>query len=148
MRKHLSLSLRIGSLAKRRNAGSGRGRRKKSQFGESIGLPPRASGLIVTLTQIGYGLCLLFIVPLGDLVENRRLVVLSLLVAGAALSVAAIAQGAALFLAAALVLGIGSVAAQVLVPFAAHLSPESTRGRVVGKVMSGLLFGIALRPAW
>ena len=118
-----------------------------AQIGASIGLPPRASGLIVTLTQIGYGLGLLFIVPLGDLVENRRLVALSLLVAALALFAAAIARSPTLFLGAALVIGLGSVAAQVLVPFAAHLSPEATRGRVVGNVMSGLLFGIMLaRP--
>ncbi|RZA32311.1 MAG: MFS transporter, partial [Lysobacteraceae bacterium] len=53
-----------------------------------------------------------------------------------------------LFLAAALVIGVGSVAAQVLVPFAAHLSREETRGQAVGKVVSGLLLGIMLaRPA-
>jgi predicted MFS family arabinose efflux permease len=52
------------------------------------------------------------------------------------------------FLSAALCIGLGSVAAQVLVPFAAHLAPEATRGQIVGKVVSGLLIGIMLaRPA-
>jgi predicted MFS family arabinose efflux permease len=65
----------------------------------------------------------------------------------AALVVAAFASNAALFLAAALAIGVGSVVAQVLVPFAAHLSKESTRGQAVGKVVSGLLLGIMLaRP--
>src|SRR5882757_5237405 len=43
-------------------------------IGVALGLSPGATGLIVTLTQIGYGIGLLFIVPLGDLVETRRLV--------------------------------------------------------------------------
>ena len=114
----------------------------------ATGLTPRAAGLIVTLTQIGYCLGLLFIVPLGDLVENRRLVVGALLLTSFALVAAALATSAWMFLAASLCIGLGSVAAQVLVPFAAHLSPPATRGQTVGKVVSGLLIGIMLaRPA-
>lgn len=114
----------------------------------ATGLSAGAAGLIVTLTQLGYALGLLFIVPLGDLVENRRLVCCALLVTAAALLAAAFSTQAWQFLGAALVIGLGSVAAQVLVPFAAHLSPEATRGRTVGKVVSGLLLGIMLaRPA-
>lgn len=114
----------------------------------ATGLSAEAAGLIVTLTQIGYCLGLLFIVPLGDLVENRRLIFTLLLVTCGALLVASIATSAWLFLAAALSIGLGSVAAQVVVPFAAHLSKEATRGQTVGKVVSGLLIGIMLsRPA-
>ncbi|WUR12775.1 MFS transporter [[Empedobacter] haloabium] len=114
----------------------------------ATGLSPAAAGLIVTLTQVGYTLGLLFVVPLGDLLENRRLIVTALAAAAAALLVAAFASSAAVFLAAALVIGLSSVAAQVLVPFAAHLSSEAERGHVVGKVVSGLLLGVMLaRPA-
>jgi predicted MFS family arabinose efflux permease len=64
------------------------------------------------------------------------------------LAAAAFSSSAWLFLAASLGIGLGSVAAQVLVPFAAHLSREATRGQTVGKVVSGLLLGIMLaRPA-
>lgn len=113
----------------------------------ATGLSARAAGLIVTLTQIGYTLGLLFVVPLGDLLENRRLIVTALLFTAVALMVAALSTSAWLFLAAALAIGLGSVAAQILVPFAAHLSKEATRGRTVGKVVSGLLLGIMLaRP--
>ena len=116
-------------------------------IGATLGLPPAAAGLIVTLTQIGYTLGLLFIVPLGDLVENRRLIVTGLLVTSAALLVAATATTAWAFLLAALTIGLGAVVAQVLVPFAAHLAPEATRGQIVGKVVSGLLLGIMVaRP--
>jgi predicted MFS family arabinose efflux permease len=114
----------------------------------ATGLTPGAAGLIVTLTQAGYCLGLLFIVPLGDLVENRRLVIAGLCVSALALATAAGTSSPALFLAASMGIGLGSVAAQVLVPFAAHLSLDATRGQAVGKVMSGLLLGIMLaRPA-
>ena len=113
----------------------------------ATGLSPQAAGLIVTLTQIGYTLGLLFVVPLGDLLENRRLIVGALLFTSVALMIAALSTSAWVFLAAALAIGLGSVAAQVLVPFAAHLSKEATRGQTVGKVVSGLLLGIMLaRP--
>ena len=114
----------------------------------SLGLPRGAAGLVVTMTQAGYGAGLLLVVPLGDLFENRRLVLVILCVAVVALAGAAVSTHAAGFLAAALLIGIGSVAVQVLVPYAAHLAPEAVRGRVVGNVMSGLMLGIMLaRPA-
>jgi len=114
----------------------------------ATGLSTEAAGLIVTLTQVGYALGLLFIVPLGDLLENRKLVFVALLGTAAALVAAAFSSNAWLFLAASLGIGLGSVAAQILVPFAAHLSREETRGQSVGKVVSGLLLGIMLaRPA-
>ncbi|SEE08134.1 Predicted arabinose efflux permease, MFS family [Rhizobiales bacterium GAS188] len=113
----------------------------------SLGLSPEATGLIVTLTQIGYGAGLLLIVPLGDLIENRRLAVTMTGVAALALLGAALSTQPLGFLAAALFIGLGTVAVQVLVPFAAHLAPEAIRGRVVGNVMSGLMLGIMLaRP--
>lgn len=113
----------------------------------ALAMPPGATGLIVTLTQIGYCLGLLFIVPLGDLLENRRLIVSGLVATGAALALAANADTAWQFLLAALAIGLGAVVAQVLVPFAAHLAPEATRGQTVGKVVSGLLLGIMVaRP--
>jgi predicted MFS family arabinose efflux permease len=113
----------------------------------ATGLLPGAAGLIVTLTQIGYCLGLLFIVPLGDLIENRRLIFIALLSTALALLAAASTSNGSLFLAAALCIGLGSVAAQIVVPFAAHLARPETRGQTVGKVMSGLLMGIMLaRP--
>ncbi|NIK69034.1 MFS transporter [Paenibacillus sp. BK720] len=113
----------------------------------SIGLSAGSAGLIVTLTQIGYVVGLLFIVPMGDIVENRKLVFTALLLTAVALATAAMAKQPFLFLAATLVIGLGSVAAQVLVPFASYLASDASRGRVVGNVMSGLLLGIMLaRP--
>lgn len=112
-----------------------------------LGLSSGAAGLIVTLAQIGYGLGLLFLVPLGDILENRKLVVTLLIATAAVLAGAAVIHSAAPFLIISLLIGLGSVGAQVLVPYAAHLSPDATRGRNVGNVMSGLLLGIMLaRP--
>jgi len=114
---------------------------------EATHLTSTAAGLIVTVTQIGYVLGLLFVVPISDIVENRRLTVVSLTVSVAALLMAAIAPNAAVFLTASLLIGIASVVAQILVPLAASLASEEQRGVVVGNVMSGLMLGIMLaRP--
>ena len=116
-------------------------------IGVALGLSPGATGLIVTLTQIGYGIGLLFVVPLGDLVETRRLVLTLIGLSLLALLGAAMSMHPLPFLASTLCIGVASVAVQVLVPYAAHLAPEATRGRAVGNVMSGLMLGIMLaRP--
>lgn len=116
-------------------------------IGVALGLSPGASGLIVTLTQIGYGIGLLFIVPLGDLLETRRLVLTLIGLATLSLLAVALSMHPLPFFAATLCIGLTSVAVQVLVPYAAHLAPEAIRGRVVGNVMSGLMLGIMLaRP--
>jgi predicted MFS family arabinose efflux permease len=112
-----------------------------------LGLSPQLAGLIVTMTQIGYGVGLLLIVPLGDLVENRRLVFTVIAIGALALGCAALSTHPLLFLLAALMIGFGSVAVQILIPYAGHLAPEATRGRVVGNVTTGLMLGIMLsRP--
>lgn len=113
----------------------------------SIGLSTAHASLIVSLTQLGYALGLLFLVPLADLFENKRLVIGFTLAAGVFLALASFAQSASVFLIASLFVGLTSVAVQILVPLAAHMAPEKTRGRVVGSIMSGLLLGILLsRP--
>ncbi len=118
-----------------------------AEIAQSLGLATGAAGLVVTMTQVGYGLGLLFVVPLGDLVENRRLIIISAAVSAVALACAAFAPSAGLFLACAAVIGLGSVAVQILIPLAAHLAPDATRGRVVGTVSSGLMIGIMMaRP--
>ena len=114
---------------------------------DTLRLHAGLAGLIMTLTQLGYGAGLLLLVPLADVVENRRLVVTAMggLVLG--LAGVALSGSAATFLAASFVVGICAVAAQVLVPFASHLAPEATRGKVVGNIMAGLITGIMLaRP--
>jgi len=118
---------------------------------EAIGLSAGAAGLIVTLTQIGYCAGLLLVVPLGDLLENRRLVLALVGVLVVALAAAPFVPGlghpAPAFLACSLLIGFCAVAVQVLVPYASHMAPEHVRGRVVGNIVSGLMLGIMLaRP--
>jgi predicted MFS family arabinose efflux permease len=110
-------------------------------------ISPGIAGLIVTLTQLGYGGGLLLIVPLADRIENRRLILTTLGITAIALVGLAAAPSAPAFLAAAMAVGFCSAGAQVVVPYAASLAPPETRGRTIGNVMSGLLAGIMLsRP--
>jgi predicted MFS family arabinose efflux permease len=107
-----------------------------------LGVGDAVAGLLVTAGQAGYVAGLLFIVPLGDLVQRRRLVTAASCVTAVGLAVAAAAPSFAVLAAATAVFGVTSVVAQILVPFSADLAGEEERGRVVGTVMSGLLVGI------
>lgn len=112
-----------------------------------IHMSGQAASLIVSLTQIGYALGLFFLVPLGDLLENRRLMIGTAVVSIFSLAATALSQQPNLFLVVSLLVGFSSVSVQLLIPLAAHLSPEESRGRVVGGIMGGLLLGILLaRP--
>ena len=116
-------------------------------IGPEIGMSASVAGLITTLTQLGYGLGLFLIVPVADLFENRRIVLGSILVTVIGCLAIAASQGPTSFLVASILTGVGATGAQVLVPLASHLAAPEKQGRVVGTVMSGLLFGIMLaRP--
>lgn len=113
----------------------------------ALGMTPEASGLIVTLTQIGYVVGLLLVVPLADRLENRSLISAMVLLLALASLGTALSESSMAFLACSLVIGIGAVAVQIIVPLAAHLATPERRGQVVGNVMGGLMFGIMLaRP--
>ncbi|KOV74407.1 MFS transporter [Streptomyces sp. MC1] len=115
-----------------------------SSLSDVFGIGTATAGTLITLTQIGYVLGMIFLVPLGDRLEKRNLVSVLLIVTTAALVVAGLAPNFPVLLIAALISGATSVVAQILVPFAASLAPDHARGRVVGRVMSGLLTGILL----
>lgn len=102
------------------------------------------AAIVVTMTQVGYALGLLFLLPVGDLLENRKLVTRTLAATALSLVVAGAAPVFGVFLAVSVLVGLTSVVAQILVPLAAHLAPEGQQGRFVGRVMSGLLLGILL----
>jgi predicted MFS family arabinose efflux permease len=113
----------------------------------AVRLLPGLAGLIVALTQLGYGAGLLLLVPLSDVFENRGLVIWALAAVTLGLLAIALSSSAATLMVASVVVGVFSVATQILVPFASHLTPETSRGKVVGTVMSGLLAGMMLaRP--
>jgi predicted MFS family arabinose efflux permease len=112
-----------------------------------VGMSAALASLIVSLTQIGYAFGLFFLVPLGDLVENRRLMIATTAMCVLSLAAAAATSSAHVFMLVSLLLGFSSVSVQILIPLATHFAPEASRGRVVGGIMSGLLLGILLaRP--
>ena len=102
------------------------------------------TGLIPMLTQIGYAVGIFLLVPLGDLMEKRRLILTMLVLTAVALGVTAMSPNLACLLVASLVMGITTITAQLIVPFAAQLAKPQQRGKIVGVVMSGLLIGILL----
>lgn len=107
----------------------------------------KLSGFIVTLTQFGYGAGLLFITPLSDLVENRRLIMILLALTFLSLLGIILSNTPIVFLLFCFLLGLTTVSAQVILPFVAHITPAEKRGRIVGNIMGGLLLGIMLsRP--
>lgn len=119
-----------------------------AEIGPEIGVSAEAAGTITTLTQLGYGLGLALIVPISDLIENKRLILIA--TAGAILGCLGIAfsTSAPAFLATSLITGLCCCGSQILVPLAAHLAPPERQGQAVGLVMSGLLTGVMLaRPA-
>jgi predicted MFS family arabinose efflux permease len=112
-----------------------------------VGLPLWGASLVITLSQAGYCVGLVILAPLGDRLENRRLVLLTLAGLCVALTVMACATNAVLLLVAAFSVGVGTTAVQMLIPLAAHMTDDASRGRVVGKITGGLLAGIMLaRP--
>jgi predicted MFS family arabinose efflux permease len=113
----------------------------------SLQLPHSLSGLISMLPQLGYAAGLVLLVPLSDLIENRKLIVRTLLACAALLAVPLFVHAAWVCLAALFLAGATSSVIQMLVPMAASMAPEAQRGRAVGNVMSGLMLGILLsRP--
>ncbi|MGW4129111.1 MFS transporter [Amycolatopsis japonica] len=113
-------------------------------MGTELGIASSTVGGIVTLTQLGYGLGLFLLVPLGDLLDRRRLVAgLLTLLAIAELVAATAVNGLTLFAGMAAI-GVLAVVTQLLVAFAASLAAPAERGRVVGLVTTGVVLGILL----
>ncbi len=113
-------------------------------LGADIHTSASVIGWVPTLTQLGYALGILLLAPLGDRYDRRNIILAKSAVLILALLFAALAPSIATLLAASLLIGIAATLAQDIVPSAAHLAPESQRGKVVGTVMTGLLLGIVL----
>lgn len=111
---------------------------------DAFGVPFGQIGMVVTAAQLSYAVGLILLVPLGDLFERRRLIVVMSLLSATGLVISACAPSLAWLLVGTAITGLFSVVAQVLVPFAATLAAPEHRGRVVGTLMSGLLLGILL----
>ncbi|SIQ86281.1 Predicted arabinose efflux permease, MFS family [Rhizobium sp. RU35A] len=100
------------------------------------------TGLIPTATQLGYAFGLFFLLPLGDLVHRRRLIIGQFVVLAMALALAAMAPTGWTLALASLAVGAGATVAQQIVPFAASLASPQRRGATIGTVMAGVLSGI------
>jgi predicted MFS family arabinose efflux permease len=113
----------------------------------TFSIRPATVGIVITITQVGYGLGLLLVVPLGDLIDRRQLIVGQSLLSVIALLCVALAPSAAVLLPAMAAVGLLAVVTQVLVAYAALMAPPGERGRVVGIVTSGIIVGILLARA-
>ncbi|EZP33461.1 MFS transporter [Pseudomonas sp. RIT288] len=111
---------------------------------EAFTMSPATIGIVITLTQIGYGIGLVLLVPLGDLLNRRRLIVTQTLLSAAALLMIALAANSLWLLLGMTLTGLLAVVTQVLVAYAATLAVPAQRGRVVGVVTSGIVVGILL----
>lgn len=112
------------------------------EIGRTFGIVDGRIGLVSTASQIGYAAGLLFFVPLGDVIERRKLIVVLLGCVAASLAAAAVAQNVVWLGIASFAVGATTIVPQLVIPFAAGLVEPSSRGRIVGRVMGGLLIGI------
>jgi len=115
-----------------------------AQIAQHFGLSVTQAGVLAMLSQIGTAFGMLLFVPLGDTHERRALIVVLLMAAVVALTLFATAPNAIWLGLACFMIGSTGANVHVFVPFAAHLSPQREQGRVLGAVLSGLLFGILL----
>jgi predicted MFS family arabinose efflux permease len=110
----------------------------------SLRVSQTSAALLVTITQLSYGVGLLLIVPAADITRRRTLFTVLLGIDTLAVAASAAAPGLQALGALALIMGLTSVVIQMLIPFAATLAAESERARAIGTVLSGLLTGILL----
>ncbi len=111
---------------------------------KSLGVPIGSAGAMVTMTQIGYALGIVLIVPLGDVVIRRRLIPLVMFFSALALLATGLAPSYTMLLASLTTVGLTTVAGQLLIPLASDLAIPAERGRTVGTIVGGILIGILL----
>jgi predicted MFS family arabinose efflux permease len=108
------------------------------------GASARAIGMVPMLTQLGYALGILLLAPLGDRFDRRRVILIKAGALVGALLLAAVSPSIGCLLAASFAIGLSATMTQDIVPAAATLAPDASRGKTVGTVMTGLLLGILL----
>ncbi|WP_376786729.1 MFS transporter [Atlantibacter hermannii] len=113
-----------------------------ASMAESLNVLPGSMGAVITATQTGYAVGLIFLVPLGDRINRKMLVIVQLMLSVLALTAAALAANFMMLLGAMLLVGLMAVVAQLMVAWAATLAAPEQRGKVVGSVTSGIVLGI------
>jgi len=113
----------------------------------TFGISPASAGLAVTASQLGYAVGVFFLVPLGDTVNRKRVIPAMMVLAALMLTATGLAPSFSLLLATLALLGVTSVAGQLLTPLAGDLATDNQRGRVLGTVASGLILGILVSRA-
>ena len=114
------------------------------QLSEAFGINHSIIGIVITITQIFYGLGLLLLVPLGDLLNQRRLIIGQMLLSTMALAIVGTAFSSIVLFEGMALVGLLAVVTQTLVAFAATMASSAERGKVVGIVTSGIVIGILL----
>ena len=112
------------------------------QIMDGFGLPAANGGLLVTATQIGYAMGILFILPLGDFVRRKRMITLVMVLSVLALVSCAISPSFIILSLSLFSMGIVTISGQIILPLAGDLSREDERGHIVGIVSSGITTGI------
>ncbi|MEQ6354087.1 MFS transporter [Lysinibacillus sp. M3] len=114
------------------------------QLSNEFNIDHSTIGIVITITQIFYGLGLLLLVPLGDLLNQRRLIIGQMLLSTTALVIVSTASFSVVLFTGMALVGLLAVVTQTLVAFAATMASPTERGRVVGIVTSGIVIGILL----
>lgn len=112
------------------------------QIMNGFGLPAANGGLLVTATQIGYALGILFIVPLGDFVRRKRLISIVMILTIITLLSCAMSPSHIILTLSLFSMGIVTISGQIILPLAGDLSSDDERGHIVGIVSSGITAGI------
>lgn len=113
-------------------------------LGKDLSLSVSGMGLVPTLTQAGYALGILFLLPLGDRYDRRNIILIKSLVLALLLATCSLVSTLPTLLITSLFIGMAATLAQDIVPAAAMLAPVGRHGKTVGTVMTGLLLGILL----
>lgn len=115
-----------------------------SLMAKDYGVTESAVGLVATMTQVGLAFGLLFILPLADIIEKKRLILTINVAAIITLVVIYLAPNLTVVIIFSFILGFTSVIPQLMIPLSAALAKPGMRGIAIGKVMTGLLLGILL----
>jgi len=115
-----------------------------AEIAGSFGVTQSQVGYAATLTQVGYALGMLMILPLADIREKKKLILFMLVCSAGALLFLAFAWNSLILSIASFAVGFTSIVPQLIVPLAAQLADPKERGRIIGTVMSGLLIGILI----